>query len=231
VSTSHRTRRISRVVALLLILLLSVGAYLLGWSSVFTVKGITVVGAANPADTNRLETLSHITLGEKLARIEPRAVSVTLREIAWVDHSQVRRDWFHGVVLIRVWPRTPVARFQGQLLDGGGGVFILPNYSAASLPFISANDHLSALFALLILTQLPPVIRLQLLGISVVGLNSATLSIKERSRVDGKVLQVAWGDSSNMTLKVKVYQALIALPENAGISEIDLSAPHAPIVK
>jgi hypothetical protein len=45
------------------------------------------------------------------------------------------------------------------------------------------------------------------------------------------VLTVAWGDLTNMSLKVQVFQALIALPENSKITEIDLSAPHAPIVK
>ena len=34
-----------------------------------------------------------------------------------------------------------------------------------------------------------------------------------------------------MEFKVKVYKALLALPENKKISLLDLSAPHAPIVK
>jgi len=35
----------------------------------------------------------------------------------------------------------------------------------------------------------------------------------------------------DVDLKVKVYQALIALPANKKVTFIDLSAPHAPIVK
>jgi hypothetical protein len=47
----------------------------------------------------------------------------------------------------------------------------------------------------------------------------------------GKKLEVRWGDNSENELKFKVYQALLALPENATITRIDVSAPHAPIVK
>jgi len=231
VAKSRGVGRKSKVLALLFIFLLSIGAYLLGWSSVFTVKEIRVVGAPTPSDANVIESASQITQGEKLARLEPRVVSVALQKIAWIDHSTVARDWIYGRATIRVWPRTPVARFQGRLLDASGRVFELPNFVSATLPFVSAKDHPSALFALSILTALPPTMKSKLLGISLSGLNSATLSIKDTSRVNGKILQVAWGDSSNTALKVKVYQALIALPENAQISEMDLSAPYAPIVK
>jgi hypothetical protein len=47
----------------------------------------------------------------------------------------------------------------------------------------------------------------------------------------GKNLEIRWGSDNDNELKLKVYKALIALPENASIKRVDVSAPHAPIVK
>jgi hypothetical protein len=47
----------------------------------------------------------------------------------------------------------------------------------------------------------------------------------------GKDLEIRWGIDGDNELKLKVYKALIALPENASIKRVDVSAPNAPIVK
>jgi hypothetical protein len=47
----------------------------------------------------------------------------------------------------------------------------------------------------------------------------------------GKNIEIRWGSDSENELKLKVYKALIALPENAKIKRVDVSAPTAPIVK
>ncbi|CAB4842457.1 unannotated protein [freshwater metagenome] len=50
--------------------------------------------------------------------------------------------------------------------------------------------------------------------------------------LDGKKsIELLWGQEGETALKVKVYKALIAQPENSKIFRIDLTAPHAPIVK
>jgi hypothetical protein len=46
-----------------------------------------------------------------------------------------------------------------------------------------------------------------------------------------RILEVKWGINSENELKTRVYQAILALPENNKITKIDVSAPHAPIVK
>jgi hypothetical protein len=42
---------------------------------------------------------------------------------------------------------------------------------------------------------------------------------------------VQWGANEKSALKIEVINALIALEENKNIRRIDVSAPHAPIVK
>ena len=64
----------------------------------------------------------------------------------------------------------------------------------------------------------------------VLKVRSGDLYILEME-IDGKSLQVIWGQDEEMALKVKVYKALLAQPENTKIRRIDVSAPNAPIVK
>ena len=51
------------------------------------------------------------------------------------------------------------------------------------------------------------------------------------ANVDGRNVEIRWGLPRDNPLKAKVYKALLAQPENALIKWMDLSAPHAPIVK
>jgi cell division protein FtsQ len=231
VAKSHSTSHKKFLGAFLGISLLAGSAYLLGWSSLFTVKHITVIGAPTNADVGIIEQVSQIDQGEKMARLEPRAASALLQKIVWLDHSTITQSWLNGSVVIRVWPRTPVATFNGKLIDQSGNVFELPNFISGMLPILIAKDRTSAQFAISLLTQLPTLLRSRLVAITVIGLNSASLSLRQNTQGNGKILEVLWGDASNMDLKVKVYQALIALPENVAISQMDLSAPYAPVVR
>jgi len=51
--------------------------------------------------------------------------------------------------------------------------------------------------------------------------------------VDGqnRNLTLRFGDAQEIDLKIKVFKALIERAENKNISTVDVSAPHAPIVK
>jgi hypothetical protein len=44
-------------------------------------------------------------------------------------------------------------------------------------------------------------------------------------------LTLRFGNADEIDLKIKVFKALVALEENKKVSMIDVSAPHAPIVK
>jgi cell division septal protein FtsQ len=202
-------------------------AYVLGWSSLFTVKQVVVVGAPNPSEAFAIQHSVH--LGGKMARLESQTLAKSLQKYTWLDHSNVRRNWLKGIVTVHVWTRTPVAQFQSHLVDADGVLFDLPSADTSHLPSITGTNSASAKFAVDILNGLPDALRLQVMSILVHEGDSAILSIK--SPTLKRVLTVAWGDLTNMSLKVQVFQALIALPENSKITEIDLSAPHAPIVK
>lgn len=223
-SKMHTRSRMALAIAFIVIVS---AAYVLGWSSLFTVKQVVVLGAPNPTEAFVIEHSVHV--GDKMARLESQSLAKSLQKYTWLDHSSVSRNWLKGIVTVHVWTRTPIAQFQTHLVDNEGVIFDLPSFDTSHLPSISGTSSASAKFAVTILTGLPTQLRSQVLAILVHGSESAILSIKNPTLK--RVLTVAWGDQTNMSLKVQVYQALVALPENSTITKIDLSAPHAPIVK
>jgi hypothetical protein len=47
----------------------------------------------------------------------------------------------------------------------------------------------------------------------------------------GQDLRIIWGNGDDIDLKVQVIEALLQREENKNLRMIDVSAPHAPIVK
>jgi cell division protein FtsQ len=202
-------------------------AYVLGWTSLFTVKQVVVIGAPNPSESFVIQHAVH--LGGKMARLDTRALTHSLEKYAWLDHSTVSRNWVKGKVSVQVWTRTPIAQYQNQLVDDTGVLFNLPSVNAVGLPVIIGPNSSSVKFAAILLTELPTQLSARIISVEVNGSDFATIYIKEP--ILKRVLTIDWGDQTNMPLKVRVYKALVALPENSKITTIDLSAPHAPIVK
>ncbi len=225
---NYQRLRIRRITYTLLAIAALAGlSYLLGWSSLFSVKSIVVTGAPATESVELIAQRSGIQKGEKLARIESRVAVRSLSRISWIDHSQVRRDWLREKIIITVWPRVPVARFNDMLLDKNGVGFQLTGYNAQALPLVNSSQPEDLDFSMSLLRALPESMTSQLHSIDTQGSHFATLKLK----VGVRVIDVVWGDENDMELKVHVYQALLALPENRKITSMDLSAPHAPIVR
>ena len=55
------------------------------------------------------------------------------------------------------------------------------------------------------------------------------LQLQQIQTSDG--LRIIWGANSDNSLKIKIYKALLALPENSKIKLMDLSDPTKPTVK
>lgn len=225
-SKSHPRRRKSLAVILLLVVTV---AYLLGWSSLFTVKQIRVIGAPSTIESQLIGESIHS--GEKLARLETRAISNSLRKYTWLDHARIDRNWLKGLITIHVWTRTPIAAYQTHLMDSNGVVFDLPSDQISHLPIITTSNISSAKFALDLLLKLPIDFRSNVMAVRVEGARSAILVMKRSIQSPSRVLSVIWGDSTDTELKIRVFNALLALPENGKVSTINVSAPHAPIVK
>jgi cell division protein FtsQ len=208
-----------------LLLLVSIGVlatvtYVLGWSSLFTVSSIEITGSST-------QISSGIVKGQKLARVETRAVAAQFEKLDWVSKARVTRNWINGKVSIELTERTPVAIYHNIVIDSTGKSFALRRSPATNLVQIQAGDLAAAIKAVTFFTSLPSDLKSTLTVVKVRSTGALVLVVSNA----GKNLEIRWGSDSENELKIKVYKALIALPENAAIKRVDVSAPHAPIVK
>jgi len=209
-----------RLIAGVVVAVLAGATYILGYSTFFTVTSVEVIGSTKPINTG-------ITKGEKLARVEPRAVATKLENLDWVESADVSRNWINGKVVVELKQRTPIATFNNQVIDSTGASFIPQGERPSGLIEIQANGIEAATKAVNFLTELPEELNSTLTVVKVRATGAFVLITEN----NGKKLEIRWGSNSENELKIKVYKALIALPENADLKRVDVSAPHAPIVK
>ena len=208
------------LIALATAISVGLASYALGWSTLFTVSSVEIKGTDQFLPQN-------VKVGEKLARVEPRAVASTYENFAFVQDAQVSRNWISGKVTISITTRTPVAIFNNQAIDASGKAFMVKGDLPAALPQIQAGNIEIAVRAVEFMTSLPDEIRSNLKILKVRSTGAYVLEVD----VEGRKVEVRWGLATDNELKAKVYQALLAQPENAKLKRMDLSAPHAPIVK
>jgi cell division septal protein FtsQ len=209
-----------RLLALATAIIVGLASYALGWSTLFTVSSVEIKG------TDQFLPQS-VKVGEKLARVEPRAVASTYENFAFVQDAQVSRNWISGKVTISITTRTPVAIFNNQAIDDSGKAFVVKGNLPAALPQIQASNVEIAVTAVEFMTSLPDEIRS---GLKILKVRSTGAYVMDVD-VEGRKVEVRWGFATDNELKAKVYKALLAQPENAKLKRMDLSAPHAPIVK
>ncbi|MCX6439311.1 MAG: cell division protein FtsQ/DivIB [Actinobacteria bacterium] len=209
-----------RLIALATVIILGLASYGLGWSTLFTVSSVEVKG------TNQFLP-QNVKIGEKLARVEPRAVAASYEKFAFVQDAQVSRNWVSGKVTISITTRTPVAIFNNQGIDESGKAFVVKGNLPDTLPQIQASNLEIAVTAVKFLTSLPDEMRSALKILKVRSTGAYVLKVD----VEGRNVEVRWGLATDNELKAKVYKALLTQPENAKLKRMDLSAPHAPIVK
>lgn len=209
-----------RLIILLSAVALAAATYVLGYSSFFTVSSVEVIGSKTAIN-------SGVSIGQKLARVEPRAIAAKFETLDWVESADVSRNWINGKVTIQITQRTPIAIFNNQVIDSTGKSFQLRSTPSKPLVQIQAGDLQAAISAVEFFTSLPEDLKSALTVVKVRSTGAFVLEINNA----GKNLEIRWGTNTDNELKLKVYKALLALPENSAIKRVDVSAPHAPIVK
>ena len=208
------------------------GSYVLGWSNLLTVRSIEITGAPSEQSKELIIRSLDIQPGEKLARIDPRSISARLAANNWIQSSKVSRNWLNGKVAISVTSRVPVALYtepgQPQVtLDASGKIFTLPADLPDGLPKVSATSVDSGLAAIKVFTELPAEFSAGIDRLSAARPSNLLIY----GVFSGRDMRIIWGDGLDTDLKVKVITALLEQPENKSIRMIDVTAPHAPIVK
>ncbi len=204
----------------LAVALLAGATYVLGYSTLFTVSSVEVIGSSRPLAID-------VVKGQKLARVEPRAISTQLEKLDWVKSADVSRNWINGKVVVELIARTPIATFENKVIDSSAASFVPQGARPEGLIQIQAGDLADAKRGVKFLTQLPEELKSPLTVVKVRSTGALVLITQN----NGKNIEIRWGSDSENELKLKVYKALIALPEKADIKRVDVSAPTAPIVK
>ena len=216
-----------RLITIFIILLTAGLAYLLGWSNALTIKAISYAGAPTKSSEAIVKNLTDLEVGQRLARIETRKIAARLQTLPWIESADLSRNWISGKIEIEVTPRLPIATFNGQLMDASGKRFELPGGFKSKLPSVFARDAKSGLAAINLFTKLPTEFSTRTSAFTAISPENINFKISEGKRS----LMVIWGSDTEIDLKLKVYKALVALPENSKIKKIDLTEPRSPIVK
>ncbi len=195
-----------RLIAAAVVAVIAGATYVLGYSSFFTVSSVEVVGSTKAINTG-------IIKGQKLARVEPRAVATRLEKLNWIESVDISRNWINGKVVVELKQRTPIATFKNQVIDSTGTSFVPQGDTPEGLIEIQAGSTEDATKAVNFFTLLPEELKSSLTVVKV-RVSGAFVLITENN---GKKLEIRWGTDSENELKLKDYKALIALPENAEI--------------
>lgn len=214
------------------LLIFGAGSYLLGWSSLLTVKQIEITGAPTQKSERDIAKILNLSIGDKLARVDSRALANRLNTVDWIESADISRNWLNGKVAVDLQARTPVALYtelgKPQVaLDASGITFQLPGQVPVGLPKVSSSSVASGLIAIEVFTQMPKEFSDGIDRLTAVSPANIVINGKFKDRS----LQIVWGDSEDTSLKLKVISALLDRPENNSIRLIDVTAPHAPIVK
>ena len=228
--------------SLLVISTIFASAYLLGWSSLLSVSQVSVSGssAVNLVLSELSKNGIEPKIGDQLARVDVRSIKRTLNQLDWISDSDVSRNWFDKKLSIVVQERVAIAKtISAQNLslnfDSKGFIFTPTSpkqlVAQSALPSVTSqspsNGDLTSIAALL--EQIPADLRYLLSDLESISITKSSFILMD-TRHNSSTLRINWGGATDIGQKSKVLAALLKLPENKGIKQVDLSQPDSPIV-
>ncbi len=222
---------------------ISLLAYLLGWSSILTVKEIQIQGSNETSlllsALNRQSIAP--TVGEQLARVNVRSAERVLSELDWLKSVNVSRNWFNSKISIEVIERKAIARAltnQNNIVNfDSSGILFTPTsmnqkQNQDQLPLISSanNNQQDLSNVALLLQKVPSDLANLITELDQISITNAGYLLMSTS-INNRPVRINWGTVEQIDQKFAVLKALLNLPENKAISQVDLSQPDAPIVK
>lgn len=218
----------------LVILLVGVLGYFLGWSKVLAIKSIEISAAGNEILVTPLIEPKDIHIGLSMARVSSQRIKDDLAGMSWIEKITINRRWLARDLRITITENHPIAQYldsQGrtEYFDSAGYSFISPN-PPTGLPVVTFihHDQQSRSAVAQFLAAAP--------GDLTIGMTSLAVDASDQILLTTTLpryqhLVISWGTATEIPLKVKVLRDLLALPENRKIINVDLTNPSTPIVK
>lgn len=235
-------KKYKRLVSYLVALSLIAGlAYLLGWSSLLTVKKVEISGTNSISEIQGQLQKKNLSLnpGMRLARVDLRGIKSTLSEMDWLDSYSVDRNWLSGQIQLKVVEKVGVAKALSEtgatLYFDADGVLFKPISrvqisTSSQLALVSTESRSRADLAgvATLMQGLPKNLEFLLTELKSISVGkSGYLSMI--TKVDGRDVQINWGKADSLEQKFQVLSALLELPENKAANKFDLSIPDSPI--
>jgi cell division protein FtsQ len=223
---SQRLRRLRPFLyAALVLVLAGTGVWLLLFSSVLTVRDVSVTGTRTISSV-RVESVAKAPIGDQLARADLDAIRARVETIPAVKSVSISRSWPHTIA-IAVTERTPVAvvdRGAGlQAVDDAGVLFGSYPRKPDDLPLMETAADVkseSLAEAARVVTSLRPDILALVERIEVESVD------RIRLRLDGG-RTVMWGSAEDSAQKADVLAVLL----ERDAREIDVSVPGRPTTR
>lgn len=258
-------RRPLQIGAILLLSVLSLLIYFLGWSNFFKISSVTIKTTDSSNNSLIIDQLAlmnqPLKVGDPLARINVRAVTLNLQRQSWIGEIQLERNWINGSVILFVNERIPFFQiesreklvennlYQPQFLDRSGTVFTLPgnlSQKYGNLPELSLlsgaiTDRRGVFSFYDSIDQVFPISKITVTTLS--EFESENLVIRNKNGGDQEVegaadkeraevaIKIFWGENRDISLKIAVIERLLSLKSSRKIVEIDVKNPALPIVR
>lgn len=222
---SRRSRLIAALVVALLVVLATLGAWLVGFSSVLTAEHVAVRGQRELTG-RQVQEAAAVPAGVPLARVDLGAVARRASALPQVASAAATRDWPHTIV-VTVTERQPVLAVRQPegyaLIDDQGVAYETRPSVPAGVLQANADPTATRLLTQLavVAVALPDVLRTKVDWIAATSATDIVLTL------NGGGATVRWGDSTESSLKGQVVAALLAKQTRA----IDVSAPHNPATR
>ncbi|AYY12846.1 FtsQ-type POTRA domain-containing protein [Actinobacteria bacterium YIM 96077] len=225
----RRIRRFLTVVALVVVLAAAAGAtWLVGWSSVLSVRDVRVTGVEGDV-VDEVRDTAEVPEGVPLARVDTGDVGERVAELPEVGDVDVHRSWPHSIT-IEVEPRVPAAAIRDGSswwsVDEEGVLFGESDSAPENVPVLVAPTEETAQLAratgVAVLTGLPDSIDELVEQVEVESVADVRLLLESGATV-------RWGTDERTADKARVLLALMDEHEETP-SAYDVSAPDSPSV-
>jgi cell division protein FtsQ len=211
--------------AALVLVVVVVGTWLVFFSSVVTVRDVSVRGNQTMSSV-RVEAVAKAPMGQQLARVDLAAIQARVESMPAVKSASVSRSWPH-TISISITERTPVAvvdRGAGlQAVDDDGVLFGSYAHRPGDLPLIATAPDVKAealAEAARVVTSLRSDIAGQVDQVEVESVDRISLHL-----AGGRT--VMWGSAEQSAQKAAVLAVLLDQPGR----EIDVSVPGRPTTR
>lgn len=218
----------------LVVALIGLTGYILGWSKALEIRSLEISAAGNEALIAPILIPKDVHIGLPMARVSNARITHDLAKFTWISEIKVRRRWFAHDLKVIISERRAIAQYQDnhgvmQYFDATGINFITPNppIGIPNINFAVENDSARSSVATF-LAQTPPEFTAKMSALTVDSQNQISLIT---SLTGHSNLNIDWGAANQIELKVQVLRRLLNLPENKKIVNVDLSNPLDPVVK